>query len=1257
MNILLFLFSFIYSLIKKLLNTYYYIFKYLRKNYFDKYFDNNIDNLFSLISRIIILSVYEFLVFHIYIFYYLLYDNSIKIGSFGIFLRFINVFIISLIISFICDESYYIFIYLLELIDYILYFIIWVIALIFFIFSFDDNLKEIICFNKSFTGTYDLLLILFGVNLIFFIQIYRYIIIIFHFSNVFSIIRIIEIYKNKKEKLKTLFLSKSFLYVFFDIYILTPIYSFNFLFLPIFISSHINIYKKIFKNEYHIIEKEDKKFIYLFPKYFFIKNQILNDGKKIFIFFYKFFSNNLFFIYKYIKKILIYSFPIILTIISFPFIWRIKKSLKILIELFKTKQFKIFYIKYFKNIIKSLLEIVYFFIFILNHILPFHFKGIYDLFRKPNKLKKKYLHIIIFNEKWLDIIIFIFSLIRLITFNFYIYLIRKKGKIKYFSLLIDNENLIKNYSNIENRKKIIMKTNFDLLINLLIIIQILLGILNPFLTLKIINNLLLYFIIAKNNLNLKFVDLQFNFIYKSLKIIILILFVNFIYLPISLLLNIFAFWTFKYNVNLLILNNKKICNKFKNNKKNIENYLKFQQNKNPFSKYLGNLLIITESLIYGYKIIFEFIFINLNLLNIIRIFFFWSKLIKNNYESIEKLLDEQFILCIKEFIFTPFLFIFLILEPWNYKYHLEFFNEYHLENKVKKFYELIKIFLKDIFTVLILILLLISIIDTIPTILLIKRSIKKNIFPTEENILIYNLNYKTNDFKYELRQLYYKNVKKFTTTILFILNIFLITRIIPLFKRSKPFFIKFFKNLKNKIKDFINNFVFYIFCKKQQIIENDKLTKLPYHVLSEICFYLEPSDINNLSQVNKKLNLKTNINFIWEKLFYNKYDKKLKEVLKDEDYSLFNHNNYNSYKESCKNCYYILYKQDVNRRNELREKLINFSRVVEEETIESILNIPSLCMIPWKILGFILKHICNCIHKIFMFLFNIYLIIDVDFNSLFLNINNEYNEEYYFIIIIINIIIEIIFIIFLLIINILIFIIQLLSFDFVLEDNAQIFLKNYSFFYIILQLIYGFIFMIFILIIPILPSIYYILYDLNFKSKNNCFEFIKDLSILIYQSKFKIIIQIICGKYCLNIIFIFLAIIIYIIIMFVLIPKSKIIFIRIVYKLFDIFLVRNFNMFFFPLTLFLANFGLSFQCISIKIKNKFKIFFDIVLNIISLIICLIPFVFLFICYEKNLKQIIFIEIPLFIYIIFNWYLCGNVLKKLERENINEAIKY
>ena len=207
MNIILSLFDFIYAIIKSIINMHYYIFINIRKKYLDKnYKEHKINNLLSLVFKIIFLSVYEFLVFHIYIFLYLI--HIINIGPFGIILRFILTISISCILAYIIGEIGYIFHYLFTL----------VFSFAFFIFTFNEELRDIILFKREFNGLAEL----FQVYFLIFIQLYRFLLIIAHFSNIFSIMRIIEICKYNKNWGSTSLLSKSFTYIFFDIFILTP---------------------------------------------------------------------------------------------------------------------------------------------------------------------------------------------------------------------------------------------------------------------------------------------------------------------------------------------------------------------------------------------------------------------------------------------------------------------------------------------------------------------------------------------------------------------------------------------------------------------------------------------------------------------------------------------------------------------------------------------------------------------------------------------------------------------------------------------------------------------------------------------------------------------------------------------------------------------------------------------------------------------------------------------------------------------------
>ena len=500
----------------------------------------------------------------------------------------------------------------------------------------------------------------------------------------------------------------------------------------------------------------------------------------------------------------------------------------------------------------------------------------------------------------------------------------------------------------------------DIIITLIIILQLILGLLNPFYALKILNNILLYFISSKNHTLVKFKDIEEIFIKKSFKKIIRLFFLNFIYLPLSLLLNIVAPWTIKYNLKLLIANNKKAFNKIKNYEINSIEYIN-TNNKNEIkfnnicTKYCDNLTSIFFSFINGCILIFEFIVIHITLF---RSFVFYYKLIKKDKNiSTKEIINEQFNYIIMEFIYIPFLLPIIILEPWNYELLKQFFYKGNCKDKSDKFKELIIIFINDILLVIILISLLITIIDTIPTILLIIRSIKLKFYPSEENKINFNLNYKTDNFKTELKTIYNKNIKKLTTTFLFILNILLITRIKDLLINTYPFFVIFFKKCYKNLIGCLS-----ICSKKKKPKEDkDKLTKMPYIIVSEICSFLEVKDINRLSRANKNINEKTNINYIWENIFYNKCDKKLKQVLKEEDYSKFSHNKFESFKETCKNCYYII----LAKKGKILGSIKSFTDIVEEEAIKSIFNIPFILLIPRIIALYLIKYLNDILYCIY----------------------------------------------------------------------------------------------------------------------------------------------------------------------------------------------------------------------------------------------------------------------------------------------------
>ena len=1299
MNILLSLFELIFGIIKFIVKIYYYPFQKIRSLFLDNHYKKfDVKNIFMLLFKILFLCIYEFLVFHIYIFIYLIHDSSIEITKFGIILRFIIIFIASCFLAAISDEFKDIFYYLINLIESVFHLVLWIFALFVFLFTFNKDLLDIILFKKTIREFKDLLNLFAEIFITFFGQFFRYILFIAHLLNIFSIIRIIEIYKNKKDEIPTGLLIKSFGNIFLDIFVLTPGYISIILLPPLFFLTNVHICKNIFKHKGYLIieEKEDSEF-YLYPKYTIIKKEILKNSKNVFI----------------------YMIASILTIISIPFIWRLHITISIIINLFKTADFKKFIVDYYNNMIECFLPIISLIPLIIVHLSPIHLKAIYDYYynNKRRDNSKRYFCIIlmIFFEKWLDIIVFIISLIRLLTINYYLYLLRKKCKIEFLFLLLNNEEIKENNSNRINRVKILKISLYDILISFMIIFQILIGSLNPFLSLKIIKDIVLYFIKGKNNTEINFKKLEMKFLIKSYKNIFLSLFVVFIYIPFSLLLNVLAFWTIKYDLSLLVSTNKKAYNKLIN----YDGYtLENNNNKNIFSyinKYCQNLITIFKSFIYGYILIFEFIFIHITLFRTISL---WKKFTKKeNNISLELLIKEQFNLAIKEFIFIPFILIIIILEPWNYELMLDFFSEKYFSDKLDKFGQLIILFINDILLLVIFILLMVTIIDTIPTILLIVRSIKKKCYPTEENKLKYNLNYKTDDFKTELKTLYNKNVKKFTTTFLFILNILLISRIIPLIKNTYPFFVLFFKKCKNNLIKFFS-------CKKnKEKKDNDKLTKMPLLIMNEICSFLNPRDINLLSRANKKINEKTNINYIWENIFYNKCDKKLKQVLDENEYKNFSHTKFETYKETCKNCYYIV----LAKRGKIVGQVKTFTDIVEEESIKSIFNIPYIILIPRILLSYILQFINYFLYSIYSFLiklfgftpiikeqfesislskekieknffisdlieilyllayitcilhiifsilnyplyviiyytitalfsiykfFNYYLLVSIDdINNIQNQIANLYSTKYLiflknllglFIIIIQTVLITYIFLI-----KIHIFIIRCLTLNFnYLESEQKLESKinNCPFIMLLLQLIYGLIYFIIKYLLFILPSIYYIFIDLNLKTNLIPYYVIKNLSDIIYNSNFWVLLQIFSGKYCLNIPFYFLNLLSIKHVINYLNKTSDIVFIDILANVFQKYTKCWYYFNLFPIKFLIMYVYSAFRCINIKMNKKLSSCFSFIINIISLIFGLSPLYLMYACFENNKQKIIFFEVPLLIYSIINLYVCSQVLK-------------
>lgn len=133
----------------------------------------------------------------------------------------------------------------------------------------------------------------------------------------------------------------------------------------------------------------------------------------------KYFNNIKDCFFDFLKLIMI-IIVIILALIMVPFVWKWGESMKIFIELYRTKEIKEFFINYIYNLFDCFLTIAGAILLLFNLLSPVHLKALYDCyFRNKNKKKKEsnifYLSLMIFYEKWLDIIVFIFTILRLIN--------------------------------------------------------------------------------------------------------------------------------------------------------------------------------------------------------------------------------------------------------------------------------------------------------------------------------------------------------------------------------------------------------------------------------------------------------------------------------------------------------------------------------------------------------------------------------------------------------------------------------------------------------------------------------------------------------------------------------------------------------------------------------------------------------------------------------------------------------------------------
>ncbi len=1244
MNILLFLFKIIIKILKFILDLYYFPIKKIGNTLKVNKFFEKPKNIIELILKFIVNLLLTTYSFFIYVYFIIRnYDSYTFLIFIGNSIRLISILLFSLLFLWLVKFEEDGFLILYNLIGLTLYLIIWLLSLIFFLLTGQKYFLDIILFKKYPNSLLEFLELFLFSWINFFERIIIMILTVLHIVNIFSIIRIIGLFRREKSNIKNV--SYSTILIFYDIFFLTPIYILNIFFIFDFIEINKNIWKKK-KNENISL-------------YNIIKIEITNKSYNI-----------------------LFLFALILTLIStILFIWKIKKSYKILKDYFNDKNIKLFFIRFFLNINSAFLQILLVIEIPMNYLIFYHFKCIRELNNNKNfTLSFFYKHLITFIQKNLDFIVTIFSSLRLITIPFWNYLIRKRCCISYLYVLLNNTEIIKYYSNHNNRVKLFQITIIELTLNFYIIFSLIFGILNPFTT-KVtisINYQYLkysiknqhYVLVEKNepiNNKIKFDDevenqtkndkndnsIEINnknvldeiigldiMNYKIFSdLMIIILFSSFIYIPISLLVFIIAPWTIKYPYHSLISNSKKSYNfDYSLNKRYYKTIIK---------ELCDNFNLQFSSFLEGYKLIFEFILISLNL---IRLIYFWKDFY-NSKETLKQLIEKHSILSIKELPFFPFMLIFCIIEPWNYSEIIKFFDIDDCKEKVNIFFKMFKIFLLDLYVLFMFITLIITLIDSIPCILLLIRSLKKNILKREDDILNYHKNYKTDNFKTELRFLFYKHNRKILIFFLFIFDILLLVRAVNVIKRTLPFIQNFCTKIKSKFQSL---FLFFKFNNSNNNISNHKtnLSQMSSYIISEISSFLDSYSVVTLSLVNKQLNKRIDTNVTWENIYLNYYKKELKKNLNQDLFELFNPDMFSNYKNCCQKAQELLnINRNIEDKSKLRDKIIGFGRIVEEEAIVSIMLIPNLIFIPVKIISYILLYIGLSFYNFFQWLKNskYYFIFKFDDCFDLKNVSKDFFsiQENIFLFFI-SIIHYIIIFFFSLILNIYQWFIKIIccaslrQFDqtqTLIERINNIHYKN------LIQVIVGFFICLSEIIIGYIPNIYYIYYYFNGLKSIKSFSDIRDIINAFYNFRLMGKLQIIFGIYGLRIIFVLMNMCFIYWMEHSIFRYSEIYFYKLINEIDD--RINYFLKLFFPISNLCLYINFSLQILK-KVLKCGMYFSIILLNIFGFIITIIPFILTYLCIDfKDINKIITLFIPLLVYSVINLKM---IAKRIDTNN-------
>lgn len=333
--------------------------------------------------------------------------------------------------------------------------------------------------------------------------------------------------------------------------------------------------------------------------------------------------------------------------------------------------------------------------------------------------------------------------------------------------------------------------------------------------------------------------------------------------------------------------------------------------------------------------------------------------------------------------------VFLFTCPWNLLAIIPFL-------KAKTYYEkysyLMPICYKvvfDYFIIMGIIINLLSIFQTAQTVKLLYFFLKQYFSHSETAKEQFNIYYQST-FKQEIVKLTKNLYKKLFSLILIVFNILLILRVVSLFRRLYPF-------IKRSLISNVMKLQSYFPHEKKQ---TQSLQKLRGNEMTSISKYLTPKEILYLGLTCKSLYNKMNYNLVWEfqlnnffiprlnasgttekTIFVSKkklscdrnMEKKLSGLIQGADenfigFDLTKNETFSHHKLLCEKLAEVLSVNHQTLSESDRDTFIGYFSVILEETVESIVKLPHLLLIPIKIFSCFLILLNQVVIKLASFL-------------------------------------------------------------------------------------------------------------------------------------------------------------------------------------------------------------------------------------------------------------------------------------------------